>query len=97
MNLARRVNRCARSFGKTSQGLGYRRRSMAARPPHPDPNVRDDRDTPLLTGTGTRNALKLFPLNREAKFFWKEGWTGESLHGGSDKLEWLERKLVMAR
>jgi hypothetical protein len=29
------------------------------RPPHPAPNVRDDRDTPLFSGTGWREVIKM--------------------------------------
>jgi hypothetical protein len=47
------------------------------RPSHPVPNVRDDRETPLLVG-GTLESIKLFLPNREAKYFLCEGWTGIS-------------------
>src|SRR5882672_12609547 len=45
------------------------------RPSHPLPNVRDDRDTPLLWA-GTRETVSLIWGNREAKYFCAKGWTG---------------------
>jgi hypothetical protein len=53
---------------------GAARQHAATRPPHPAPNVRDDRDTPLLSrrdGLG----LLLFLPNEKAKNFLRQGWT----------------------
>src|SRR5712671_4420483 len=45
------------------------------RPSHPVPNVRDDRDTPLLWA-GTRETVSLIWGKREAEYFCAKGWTG---------------------
>src|SRR5882724_11545701 len=45
------------------------------RPSHPVPNVRDDRDTPLLW-TGTAETVSLIWGKREAEYFCAKGWTG---------------------
>jgi hypothetical protein len=45
------------------------------RPSHPVPNVRDDRDTPLLWA-GTRETVSLIWVKREAEYFCAKGWTG---------------------
>jgi hypothetical protein len=49
--------------------------SAPIRPPHSEPNVRDDRDTPLPRG---RNGafLNLIWVNREPKYFFGQDWTG---------------------
>jgi len=44
------------------------------RPSHPAPNVRDDRDTPLLWA-GTRETVSLIWVKREAEYFCAKGWT----------------------
>ena len=45
-----------------------------SRPPHPAPNVRDDRETPLMWRRDGLS-IKLFLPNRETKYFCWEGWT----------------------
>src|SRR5712664_2306744 len=45
------------------------------RPSHPLPNVRDDRDTPLLWA-GTAQTVSLIWGKREAEYFCAKGWTG---------------------
>jgi hypothetical protein len=50
----------------------------------PLPNVRDDRDTPLLR-VRDGESIKLFLLNREAKYFFKDGWTAISQNSPSGK------------
>jgi hypothetical protein len=45
------------------------------RPSHPEPNVRDDRDTPLLRA-GTAETVNLIWGKREAEYFCAKGWTG---------------------
>jgi hypothetical protein len=57
---------------------------FVCRPPHSEPNVRDDRDTPLLAG---RNAevVALIWGNREQVYFCGEDWTG------SITLIWLSK------
>jgi hypothetical protein len=50
-------------------------RLILPRPSHPKPNVRDDRETPLLW-TGTAETVSLIWGNREAKYFRCDDWTG---------------------
>jgi hypothetical protein len=45
------------------------------RPPHPTPNVRDDRETPLVRGAGRLESIMLLLANGEAKYFLRKGWT----------------------
>src|SRR5882757_9596621 len=45
------------------------------RPPHPAPNVRDDREAPLR-GRGTAGDIEVIWGKREAEYFCKGGWTG---------------------
>jgi hypothetical protein len=45
------------------------------RPSHPEPYVRDDRDTPLLWA-GTMETVSLIWGEREAEYFCAKGWTG---------------------
>jgi hypothetical protein len=45
------------------------------RPSHPEPYVRDDRDTPLLWA-GTSETVSLIWGKREAEYFCAKGWTG---------------------
>jgi hypothetical protein len=45
------------------------------RPPHPAPNVYDDRETPLR-GNGTAGDIEVIWVNREAEYFCRGGWTG---------------------
>jgi hypothetical protein len=47
----------------------------ALRPSHPVPNVRDDRDTPLLWD-GITDSIMLILANREAEYFFPDDWTG---------------------
>jgi hypothetical protein len=59
------------------------------------PRVRDDRDTPLEWGR-TGRVLKVIWVRREAKYFCKWGWTGNSLicPSGSRAVRgsrWLDR------
>jgi hypothetical protein len=49
-------------------------RKTLPRPPHPVPNVRDDRDTPLLRD-GMAESINLFLPNGETKYFWRGHWT----------------------
>jgi hypothetical protein len=44
------------------------------RPPHPAPNVRDDRETPLIRDGMARNEEMIWP-GREAEYFCARGWT----------------------
>jgi hypothetical protein len=46
------------------------------RPPHPAPNVRDDRDTPLLWD-GMARVLRVIWVCGEAKYFCPAIWTGQ--------------------
>jgi hypothetical protein len=51
------------------------RLSARSRPPHPAPNVRDDRDTPLFLGCGMGADMPLFWVRREGNYFCSEDWT----------------------
>src|SRR3569832_2376903 len=52
------------------------RLTIPPRPPQPTPNVRDDRDTPLLMGCGMTSLLWLCLPNGKAEYFSQQGWTG---------------------
>ncbi len=54
------------------------RQARCPRPPHPAPNVRDDRDTPLFRD-GMAGHVHLIWVRRERKYFCKWGWTPKSL------------------
>jgi hypothetical protein len=54
-----------------------KRATTLSRPPHPTPNVRDDRDTPLI-GRGTAGNTQVICAARKPKNFCEQGWTGES-------------------
>jgi hypothetical protein len=49
-------------------------RATLPRPPHPVPNVRDDREAPLLRD-GMRIVVNVIWVYREAIYFSREGWT----------------------
>jgi hypothetical protein len=46
-------------------------------PPHPAPNVRDDRETPLDKG-GDGGKMEVIWGQREAKYFFGKDWTVKS-------------------
>jgi hypothetical protein len=53
------------------------------RPPHPAPNVRDDRETPLFEGRGTGELVKaICPTTKAEYFLWRD-WTTQI------RLNWL--------
>jgi hypothetical protein len=52
------------------------------RPSHPAPDVRDDREAPLLIRAGRSESLRLLPANREAKYFLQVGWTDGQIRSG---------------
>jgi hypothetical protein len=54
-------------------------------PPHPAPNVHDDRETPL-SRDGTIRVLDLIWVRREENYFCKWDWTGTSVICPSGKL-----------
>ncbi len=58
----RRPHRCASS-------------SRNLRPSHPAPNVRDDREAPLLRSAGWLESVMLCLAIGEAKYFYPKGWT----------------------
>ena len=62
-----------RSRGSSRPAIAIARLTLS-RPPHPIPNVRDDRDTPLQ---GRRDGfdMHLIWVRREAKYFCKRGLT----------------------
>jgi hypothetical protein len=45
------------------------------RPSHPAPNVRDDREAPLLRGTGRPKEMAVICPTEQAKYFWLNIWT----------------------
>ena len=49
-------------------------RATLPRPPHPAPNVRDDRETPLFRD-GMSMDIDLIWVRRETKYFSNQGWT----------------------
>jgi hypothetical protein len=51
------------------------RQSRRLRPPHPVPNVRDDRDTPLF-GERDGGGYDVIWVKDEREYFCGEGWTG---------------------
>ena len=51
------------------------RRLTRPRPSHPAPDVRDDRDTPLVQGHETAAFMDLIWAKREGKYFWQKHWT----------------------
>src|SRR5271169_5177728 len=55
-----------------------RARLTLPRPSHPAPNVRDDRETPLVMRRGTARVLVLIWPDEEAKYFFAEDWTGRN-------------------
>ena len=72
----------------------HARQSRQPRPSHPAPNVRDDREAPLLIRCGTTSPLLLFLPTCEAKYFSPEDWTGKQISG--DKSRQGDRRLVQA-
>jgi hypothetical protein len=55
----------------------------------PQPNVRDDRETPLVQGHGTAMLMDLIWAKREAIYFCSEDWTGSiSLIGFGKFADW---------
>jgi D-alanyl-D-alanine dipeptidase len=59
------------------------------RPPHPAPNVRDDRETPLCSRARDGGVMDLICANREAIYFCENGWTGSiSLIGFEKSAVW---------
>jgi len=60
------------------------RQRTPPRPLHPAPNVRDDRDTPLLWGRDG-GIMKLFLPNGETKYFSRKDWTAKPQTSPSGK------------
>jgi hypothetical protein len=50
-------------------------RPTPPRPPHPAPNVRDDRETPLLDGCGMARTIGLIWVSEKQKYFFRKDWT----------------------
>jgi hypothetical protein len=59
------------------------------RPPHPAPNVRDDRETPLVRGGITRD-MDVIWAKREGKYFCAGDWTAEISLIGLTKMPFCE-------
>jgi hypothetical protein len=53
------------------------RQARRPRPPHPEPDVRDDRDTPL-SGLETAAGIEVIWGAREPEYFSRQGWTGRN-------------------
>jgi hypothetical protein len=53
------------------------RQARCPRPPHPEPDVRDDRDTPL-SGPETAAGIEVIWGAREPEYFSRQGWTGRN-------------------
>ena len=58
------------------------------RPPHPDPNVRDDRETPLSSG-GTAGIKKVICMKREGEKFLKKGLDRPFAKQPDGQISWL--------
>jgi hypothetical protein len=65
-----------RSRGQKNPPCDPLARKTLPRPPHPVPNVRDDRDTPLLWD-GMRRVLEVIWGLRKQKYFCKQDWTAQ--------------------
>jgi len=65
-------------------------RAALSRPPHPRPNVRDDRDTPLCAGRDGGNKQLIWG-NHEADSFFARDWTAQISLKGSGKLDFSRR------
>ena len=61
------------------------RLSTSRRPSHPAPTFCDDRETPLLSGTGRREGVEMICPTGRAKYFCAEEWTVESALMGLGK------------
>ena len=72
------------------------RRLTLPRPPHPAPNVHDDRETPL-SRDGTIRVLDLIWVRREENYFCKWDWTGTSVICPVEQITCRRRKLVQYR
>jgi hypothetical protein len=59
--------------------IDARRLRASTRPSHPAPNVRDDREAPLLEERGTAESVHLICPTRQAKRLRHDGTTGKSL------------------
>ena len=55
------------------------------RPPHPAPNVRDDREAPLVSGRDGGDIVLIW-VCREAIYFFARDWTGSITLIGLDEL-----------
>jgi len=63
----------------------------------PQPNVRDDRETPLVEGHGTAALMEVIWAKREAIYFCGNGWTGSiSLIGFGKFAVWREEPALVA-
>jgi hypothetical protein len=65
-------------------------RAALSRPPHPRPNVRDDRDTPLCAGRDGGNKQLIWG-NHEADSFFARDWTAQISLKGLKKLDFSRR------
>jgi hypothetical protein len=62
------------------------------RPSHPAPNVRDDREAPLVRCAGWREVLKMICPTRQAKRLRHDGTTGKSR--GVREIESSEKQVL---
>jgi hypothetical protein len=66
------------------------------RPPHPAPNVRDDRDTPLLIEAGCAQPTYISDKTK-VKYFSQQGWTGVIALNGFVKLVFMRTRFYALR
>jgi hypothetical protein len=76
--------KCFRQFNASVEASGPHdfsvrtdapRLRATVRPSHPAPNVRDDREAPLLRSAGWLESVMLCLAIGEAKYFFRKGWT----------------------
>jgi hypothetical protein len=88
-----RVDASVGASGPHDFAVRFTRHSSKApkRPPHPAPNVRDDRETPLVEGHGTATKMEVIWAKREAKYFFGGDWTDSISLNGLDKFaDWCK-------
>jgi hypothetical protein len=95
--------KCFRQFNASVEASGPHdfsvrtdapRLRATVRPSHPAPNVRDDREAPLLRSAGWLESVMLCLAISEAKYFCRKGWT-QARHGAWRALICPPGNLVM--
>src|SRR5437016_5568580 len=67
------------------------------RPPHPAPNVRDDRETPLLIEAGRPESVPLICPTAQAQYFCEGDWTTQISLNRLSKSPFTRRRIVASR